>query len=116
MNSKLISLFGTSEHNIYSLCDEWYKKIPQRVSAFENSHSPFDVVFVKDASLYFTNRGHKRRRREIVITSVKHGAERSYWKWGRHIQNLIPSLDERLLNLWYIWVPKSMISDHKIYM
>ena len=36
-----------------------------------------DIVFVKDASLYFTIRGRERRRREIVITSAKHKAERS---------------------------------------
>ena len=35
------------------------------------------LVFVKDASLYFTNRGHERQRREIVITSAKHEAETS---------------------------------------
>ena len=35
------------------------------------------TVFVKDASLYFTNRGHKHRRREIAITSAKHEAERN---------------------------------------
>ena len=34
------------------------------------------IVFVKDASLYFTNPGHERRRREI-LTSAKHEAERS---------------------------------------
>ena len=31
-----------------------------------------ELVFVKDTSLYFTNHVHERRRREIVITSVKH--------------------------------------------
>ena len=35
------------------------------------------LVFGKDASLYFTNLGHERQRREIVITSAKHEAERS---------------------------------------
>ena len=35
------------------------------------------LVFVKDASLYLTNHSHERRRREIVITSAKHEAERS---------------------------------------
>ena len=35
------------------------------------------LVFVKDASLYFTNHGHEPRRRELAITSVKHEAERS---------------------------------------
>ena len=35
------------------------------------------LVFVIDASLYFTNRGHARRRRKIVILSAKHEAERS---------------------------------------
>ena len=35
------------------------------------------LVFVKDASLFFTNRSHKRRRGEIVIMSAKHEAERS---------------------------------------
>ena len=34
-----------------------------------------EIVFVKDASLYFTKRDHVRR--EIVITSAKHEAERS---------------------------------------
>ena len=33
------------------------------------------IVFVKDASLYFTNHGHEGRRRMIVITSAKHEAE-----------------------------------------
>ena len=35
------------------------------------------VVFVKDALLYFTNCSHERRRREIVIMSAKHEAERN---------------------------------------
>ena len=35
------------------------------------------IVFVKDASLYFTKCGHERRRREIAITSAKYEAERS---------------------------------------
>ena len=35
------------------------------------------IVFVKDASRYITSRGHERRRRDIVITSAKHEAERS---------------------------------------
>ena len=58
------------------------------------------LVFVKDTSLYFTNHGHERRSREIVITNAKHEVERSlhYCKWGRHIKNSIPSLDERLVN------------------
>ena len=34
------------------------------------------IVFVKDPSLYVTNRGHERRRRKIVITSAKHKAKR----------------------------------------
>ena len=39
------------------------------------------LVFVKDASLYFTNGGHEHRRREIVITSANHESERSEaWK------------------------------------
>ena len=38
------------------------------------------LVFVKDTSHYITSRGHERRRREIVITSVKHEAERSLEK------------------------------------
>ena len=48
-------------------------------------------IFVKEASLFFTKRDYERRRREIVITSAKHEAERSvekhYCKWGRHSQN-----------------------------
>ena len=35
------------------------------------------LVFVKDASLYFTSRGYEHRRREIVIASAKHETERS---------------------------------------
>ena len=38
---------------------------------------PNGLVFVKDASFYFTSRGHDCRRREIVITSAKHEAERT---------------------------------------
>ena len=34
------------------------------------------LVFVKDTSLYFTSHSHERQRREIVITSAKHEAER----------------------------------------
>ena len=36
-----------------------------------------ELVFVKDASLCFTSCGHKSQRREIVITSAKHEAERN---------------------------------------
>ena len=46
--------------------------------ALHNAEIAFQtLVFVKDASLYFTNPSHERRRREIVITSAKHEAERS---------------------------------------
>ena len=58
----------------------------------------FELVFVKEASLYFTYCGHECQRREIIIASAKCEAERRYHycKWGRHIQNLIPSLNKRL--------------------
>ena len=45
---------------------------------------------------YFTNCCQECRKCEIVIMSAKHEAEHS--KWGHHIQNLIPSLDKRLLH------------------
>ena len=39
-------------------------------------NSNLKLIFVKDASLYLTNRGHDRWRRKIVM-SAKHEAERS---------------------------------------
>ena len=73
-----------------------YFVMPRRTSLL----SCAALVFVKDAALYFTNRDHEHGRREIVITIAKHEAEWShYCKWGRHIQNLIPNLDKRLVLL-----------------
>ena len=40
VNSKLISLIGTSKWNIYSLCDRSDLKVIQKLDAFANLHSP----------------------------------------------------------------------------
>ena len=45
--------------------------------AISQSSSCRNLVFVKDAILYITSRGHERRRRENVNTSAKHEAKRS---------------------------------------
>ena len=57
------------------------------------------LVFVQDASLYFTNRVECKKVRDCNHECEVWGrAERGYHycKWGHHIQNLIPSLDKRL--------------------
>ena len=59
------------------------------------------LVFVKDASLYFTNSGHECRRREIVIASAATASEGAIYKI------LIPSLDERLVVYCLNWVGQS---------
>ena len=55
VNSKQISLFGTSKCNIYSVCDKINLKIIQKMVAFENSHSPCGTLFqtLPQGCIYF---------------------------------------------------------------